>query len=234
MRRGIDRAPARAAETIKPTFFATPAAFRAWLERHHASRDELWVGFHKKGTGRASITWPESVDEALCFGWIDGLRKGVDESSYTIRFTPRRATSIWSAVNIRSVARLAAEGRMRPAGEAAFAARTEAKSRVYSFESKPVALAPEYERALRENRRASEFFDAQPPWYRRTTAFWVMSAKRDETRARRLAALIACCAKGEAIPVLKRTKSASSESACNERPSALRELPHANDLARRA
>jgi len=196
--------PANWRAASKPTFFATPAAFRAWLERHHASRDELWVGFHKKGTGRPSITWPESVDEALCFGWIDGLRKSVDETSYMIRFTPRRATSIWSAVNIRRVEALAAEGRMRPAGEAAFAARREEKSRVYSFESKPAALAPEFERVLRANRRAAAFYDAQPPWYRRTTAFWVMSAKREETRARRLAALIACCAKGEPIPELRR------------------------------
>jgi uncharacterized protein YdeI (YjbR/CyaY-like superfamily) len=167
---------------MEPTFFRTPAAFRRWLERNHTKAAELWVGFHKKASGRPSLTWPESVDEALCFGWIDGVRKSLDATRYVIRFTPRRLKSIWSAINIRRAGVLTRGSRMRPAGLAAFRARTADRSRVYSFETKPRELAAPYARKLKANRAAWTFFQAQPPWYQRTTQFWVMSAKKEETR----------------------------------------------------
>ena len=176
---------------MKPTYFRTPADFRAWLDANHEKASELLVGFHKKGSGRPSITWPESVDEALCFGWIDGVRRSLGETSYTIRFTPRRPTSIWSSVNVARVKELGKQGRLRPAGRRAFEARRAEKTGVYSFEQKrPARLSKEQEAALRANRRAAAFFDAQPPWYRRTATHWVIRAKRPETRARRLAQLI--------------------------------------------
>lgn len=185
---------------MTPTFFPCPADFRDWLEEHHGSATELWVGFYKKGTGKPSITWPESVDEALCFGWIDGLRKRLDDESYVIRFTPRKPTSIWSEVNVRRVAELTREGRMRPAGRKAFAARSEAKTGVYSFEQKETArLTAAFEKAFRDNKKAWEFYQAQAPWYRKVAAFWVMSAKKEETRQRRLATLIADSAEGRKI-----------------------------------
>jgi uncharacterized protein YdeI (YjbR/CyaY-like superfamily) len=186
-------------------FFAAPAAFRAWLEKHHATETELLVGFHKRGTGTASITWPESVDEALCFGWIDGVRRSLGADAYTIRFTPRKPTSIWSAINVAKVAALTKLGKMRPAGLRAFAARQAHKTGVYSFERRqPARLAPEEDKALRGNRKAAAFFDAQPPWYRRTALHWVVSAKREVTRARRLQLLITDSAAGRTIPPLTR------------------------------
>jgi uncharacterized protein YdeI (YjbR/CyaY-like superfamily) len=189
----------------KPIFFATAATFRAWLERHHESAKELLVGFYKKSSGRPSITWPESVDEALCFGWIDGVRKSLAEDAYTIRFTPRKPASIWSAINVDKVAQLKKLGKMRPAGLRAFALRTAERTGVYSFErSQAAQLAPEQERALRANRKAAAYFDAQPPWYRRTAIHWVISAKRDETRERRLKQLIADSAAGRTIGPLTR------------------------------
>lgn len=169
----------------------TPADFRAWLEKHHASERELWVGFHRKATGRPSITWPASVDEALCVGWIDGLRKTVDESSYMIRFTPRKKTSNWSLVNIARVAKLTRENRMRAAGLQAFAERVEARSGIYLYEQrKHAALDAESEKVFRANALAWKFFQAQPPGYRKTAAWWVISAKQEATRAKRLARLI--------------------------------------------
>src|SRR6185503_18252327 len=177
----------------------------AWLERHHASKKELLVGFFKRGSGRPSITWPESVDEALCFGWIDGVRRSFGDNAYTIRFTPRRATSIWSAINVDKVAELTKKGKMRDAGLRAFAARTAARTGVYSFErSEAAKLTPSQEKTLRANRKAAAFFDAQPPWYRRTATHWVISAKREETRERRLAQLIAHSAANRTIPPLTR------------------------------
>jgi uncharacterized protein YdeI (YjbR/CyaY-like superfamily) len=176
-----------------PTFFATPADFRAWLAEHHATRDELWVGFHKKGSGKPSITWPESVDEALCFGWIDGIRKSLGAESYVIRFTPRKPRSNWSAVNVARVAELTKEGRMRPAGLAAFEKRVPERTAIYEYEQ-PTRTEPAFdaasEGAFRENAAAWAFFQAQPPGYRKLFTRWVMSAKREETRARRLATLI--------------------------------------------
>lgn len=190
---------------VKPRFFATPAAFRSWLEKNHVEAVELWVGFHKTGTGKPSITWPESVDEALCFGWIDGIRKRIDEASYTIRFTRRKPTSVWSAVNIRKMAVLIEQGRVVPAGLAAFAKRSEEKSKLYSYEQRHTAqLDGNMEKQFRANKLAWDHWQSRPPWYRRTATHWVVSAKKDETRQKRLAILIACCAKGEAIPELKR------------------------------
>jgi uncharacterized protein YdeI (YjbR/CyaY-like superfamily) len=193
------------ASADRPRFFATPEDFRAWLERHHADGGELWVGFYKRGSGQPSITWPESVDEALCFGWIDGLRKSIDETRYRIRFTPRTPTSKWSSVNIRRMAELIAAQRVRPAGLAAFERRDEAKSGVYSYEQRHTsAFTPEQERRFRANAKAWARFQARPPWYRRTATWWVVSAKRDETRERRLTTLIESSERGEPIRELKR------------------------------
>ena len=186
------------------TFFETPAAFARWLRRNHRKQGELWVGYYKKGTGRPSITWPESVREALRFGWIDGLRKSVDDESYRIRFTPRRVTSTWSRVNVRFAEDLIAEGRMEPAGLAAFEARSDRSSGVHTYEQEDGAAEASVERELKRNRAAWAFFQDQPPWYRRTCARWVMSAKREETRQRRLASLIADSARGRTIGPLTR------------------------------
>jgi uncharacterized protein YdeI (YjbR/CyaY-like superfamily) len=192
---------------MKPIFFATPSKFRAWLEKHHAESRELWVGFYKRDSGKPSITWPESVDQALCFGWIDGLRKSVDASSYTIRFTPRKADSTWSAINIKRAKELAAQGLMSPAGLKAFKKRLDDKSAIYSYEQRKSAqLSDGDERTFRANRRAWEFFQSQPAWYRRTTAWWVISAKKEETRARRLGTLIECSERGESVAPLARQK----------------------------
>jgi len=190
---------------VEPTFFAEPADLRAWLEENHERAAELWVGFHKKATGRPSITWLEAVDEALCFGWIDGLRRSLGDESYMIRFTPRKARSTWSTVNIARAKELVAEGRMRPAGLAAFEARSDDRSAIYSYEQRHAAkLAPEEEREFRANERAWEFFHAQPPSYRRPALWWVVSAKREETRARRLRTLIEDSANGRRLRHLSR------------------------------
>jgi uncharacterized protein YdeI (YjbR/CyaY-like superfamily) len=176
---------------MRPRFFSTPSEFRAWLEEHHATAKELLVGFHKKGSGKASITWPEAVDEALSFGWIDGVRRSIDDVSYTIRFTPRTAHSTWSAVNIDRAKDLIEQGRMRPAGHKAFEARTDDRSAIYSYEQRSKAkLGAEFERQFRANTEAWAFFKSQPHGYRTTATYWVVSAKREETRRRRLATLI--------------------------------------------
>lgn len=185
---------------MKPRFFASAAGFRDWLEKHHASASELWVGYHRKESGRPSMTWPESVDEALCFGWIDGIRKRVNDTSYTIRFTPRRATSIWSAVNIARVKELRARGAMRRAGLKAFAARRENKSGVYSYEQRPGKLPAPYARRLRGQRKAWSYFNAQTRAYRRAATWWVISAKKGDTRLRRLEQLAQFSALGQRIP----------------------------------
>lgn len=196
---------------MKVRYFPTSSAFRRWLERNHLTVTELWVGFYKKGTGRPSISWPESVDEALSFGWIDGVRKSVDEQSYTIRFTPRRSSSIWSAVNVRRAEALVSQGRMRPAGRKAFEAREENRSGVYSFEQRPQSLDPRYQRRFKKNRTAWTFFQSQPPWYRRTSIWWVVSAKKEETRLKRLATLIEDCAHERTIGPLTRKKAATKK-----------------------
>ena len=190
---------------MEPTTFERPQDFRAWLEQHHDSEPELWVGYYKKGSGKASMTWPESVDEALCFGWIDGIRKSIDAERYMIRFTPRRTGSIWSAVNIGRVAALTAESRMRPAGFAAFEARREDRSGIYSYEQRDQAtLDPAYERRFRAKKKAWAAFEAMPKSYRQAAIRWVMTAKKDETRERRLATLIVDSAAGRAVPPLTR------------------------------
>ncbi|MEA2398505.1 MAG: hypothetical protein QOK25_2061 [Thermoleophilaceae bacterium] len=190
---------------MKPTFFKEPDEFRAWLEEHHAEASELLVGFHKKGSGRPSITWPESVDQALCFGWIDGVRRSIDDESYTIRFTPRKKKSTWSAVNIARVAELTERGLMRPAGLAAFEARSAERSGIYAYEQRKTAkLDAAQEKRLRANAKAWDFFQAQPPWYRRTATWWVISAKREETRERRLATLIEDSENGRRLARLTR------------------------------
>ncbi len=187
-----------------PRFFATTAAFRRWLEANHSRRTELWVGYYRTASGKRSITWSESVDEALCFGWIDGIRKSVSVVAYTNRFTPRKARSTWSAVNIAKMRSLLAAGRVHPAGRTAFEARDEARSEVYSFERKAAALSPAETRAFRKQAKAWKFWEAQPPGYRRTAAHWVTSAKRPATRAKRLAILIADSAAGQRIGLLRR------------------------------
>jgi len=186
-------------------FFATPLLFRTWLDANHDKERELLVGFYKRSSGRPSITWPESVDEALCFGWIDGVRRSIDEESYSIRFTPRKRTSIWSAVNVARVGELTRQGRMREPGKLAFAARTPERTGVYSFERNQAAVLPKAsEKALRSNKKAAAFFDAQAPWYRRAAIHWILSAKREETRRRRLDQLISDSARGREIPPLRR------------------------------
>jgi uncharacterized protein YdeI (YjbR/CyaY-like superfamily) len=181
----------------------TADEFRAWLEEHHETEREIEVVFYKKGSGKPSMTWSESVDEALCFGWIDGVRRGRDEHSYTIRFTPRKPRSNWSKVNVAKVEQLKARGLMRAAGLAAFERRTEENTGVYSFENE-TELAPEYDAQLRSNKAASDYFESRPPWYRRTAIHLVMSAKREETRLRRLAQLIEDSAAGRDIKQLRR------------------------------
>jgi uncharacterized protein YdeI (YjbR/CyaY-like superfamily) len=190
---------------MEPTFFATPDDLRAWFEDHHESETELLVGFHKKGSGRPSITWPESVDEALCFGWIDGVRRRIDDTSYSIRFTPRKARSTWSAVNVERVRELIEHGLMRPAGVAAFERRADDRTAIYAYEQrKTAALDPKQERGFRANAKAWAWFCAQPAGYRRTATYWVISAKREETRRRRLEQLIEDSEAGRTIPPLTR------------------------------
>ncbi|HEY7668331.1 MAG TPA: YdeI/OmpD-associated family protein, partial [Actinomycetota bacterium] len=175
----------------EPIFFETPTAFRAWLERHHADHAELIVGFHKRATGKPSLTWSEAVDEALCFGWIDGVRRTYDATSYTIRFTPRTSRSTWSAINVAKVEALIREGLMKPAGLAAFEQRDLARTAIYSHEQRDAArLEPAMERRFRADRAAWTWFEGQAPSYRKTAIHWVTSAKKPETRERRLDRLI--------------------------------------------
>ncbi len=196
---------ARTMEPTNITYFETPAAFGSWLAANHNRSDELWVGFWKKATGRPSVTWPESVDEALCYGWIDGIRKRVDDEAYTIRFTPRRARSTWSHRNMERFAALDAEDRIAPPGREAYEARTEENSGIYSFEQEqPVELSPEFKALLRAVDEAHAYWRAEPPGYRRTATFWVMSAKRQETRRRRMDQLIGDSAAGRRVPPLQR------------------------------
>lgn len=173
-----------------PLFFAEQSQWRKWLAKHHDSETEVLVGFYKTGTGRPSITWPQSVDEALCFGWIDGIRKRIDDASYQIRFTPRKRRSTWSAVNIKRIKELSDLGLVEPAGLTAFAQLTEDNSAVYSYENRPAELPAEYDQQFRTDETAWDYFSAQPPSYRKTCIWWVVSAKQEATRAKRLATLI--------------------------------------------
>lgn len=189
---------------MKTTAFASAAAWRRWLERHHSVASEILLRCRKAHAGGPGVGYREALDEALCYGWIDGVRRRIDDDGFSVRFTPRKRGSIWSAVNIRRAGELQAEGRMHPAGLAAFEQRIERRSRVYSYENRNVALSAAYGRRFRENPRAWAWFQAQPPWYRRTSVFWVMSAKREETRLRRLGTLLRCSAEGRTIPSLTR------------------------------
>ncbi len=187
-----------------PHYFASADDFRLWLETDHDSHSEFVVGFHKVGTGTPSMSWTDSVCEALCFGWIDGVRRRVDEARYSIRFTPRKAGNIWSAVNLRHVETLIADGRMRPSGLAAYRARTDAKSNVYAFEQAEVAFSVHDLAQFATTPHALAFFDQQPPSYRKTATWWVISAKQPATRAKRLSQLIACSGNEERLPQYRR------------------------------
>lgn len=192
---------------MKTLFFATPADFRAWLEKHHASEQELSVGFYKRDSGRPSITWPESVDAALCYGWIDGVRNSIDTVSYRIRFTPRKPTSTWSAINVKRVAELTKLGLMRPAGNKAFASRKGDRTGIYAYEQRKNAkLSSACEKQFRANQKAWAFFRSQPAWYQRTAAYRVISAKQEATRQKRLAQLIKDSEAGLSIKELRRPK----------------------------
>ncbi len=187
---------------VDAVYFTSAAEFRDWLLANHQTATELWVGFHKVATGRPSMTWAEAVDEALCVGWIDGIRRRVDDERYVNRFTPRRPGSNWSAVNVKRVGELIAQGRMLPAGLAAFEARRTDPA-PYSYERrKDITLEPTLERAFRADKAAWKFFTSQPPGYRQTAIFWIMSAKKDDTRQRRLAALIEDSAAGRRLDLM--------------------------------
>lgn len=204
---------------VDVTYFRTPKAFAAWLRKHAGTRGELWVGFHKVGSGEPSLTWPQSVDEALCHGWIDGLRKGIDATRYCIRFTPRKAGSTWSKVNIARVEALVAEGRMQAAGLRAFAARSEGKSGIYSYEVRREALDEPFAGLLKKQRKAQANYDAQPAWYRRTVCNWVMGAKQEATRHSRFERLLAHCLAGTTVPAFTRQPAASARATpANPRP----------------
>ena len=202
MVRKLTKTPSKAGSAT-PRFFRSAPAFRRWLASNHEAKTELLVGFHKRDSGRDSMTWPESVAEALCVGWIDGVRRRIDDESYSIRFTPRKQSSIWSAVNLRKMRELIDAGLVSPAGIRAFERRSAKKSAIYAYENRESAvLDAESMRALKRHRAAWSFFESCPPWYRRTATWRIVSAKRPETRARRLAELIACCAEGRSIPTL--------------------------------
>jgi uncharacterized protein YdeI (YjbR/CyaY-like superfamily) len=186
---------------VKPVFFETPEELRAWLEEHHETATELWVGMYKRAPGRPSVTWPQVVDEALCFGWIDGIRKGIDDISYANRLTPRKPTSNWSAVNVKRFGELKRQGRVRPAGRAAFDRRRKERTGVYSYEQRhQVKLDPAFEKRFRAKKKAWSWFEQQAPSYRTTAVYWVMTAKRPETRERRLEQLIEDSGRGRRVP----------------------------------
>ena len=190
---------------MKSVFFATAEEFGAWLEQHHETAAEVMVGFYKKGSGKPGITWPEAVEQALRFGWIDSVRRSLDGESYMNRFTPRKATSNWSAINVAKVEELKERGLMAPAGLRAYEARTPERTGVYSFERDQAArLPPDFEQRFKTSAAAWEWFQARPPGYRRTATHWVVSAKREETRRRRLDQLIDCSAEGRSVPPLAR------------------------------
>jgi uncharacterized protein YdeI (YjbR/CyaY-like superfamily) len=176
---------------MSAVFFTTSSAFRKWLEKNHKKETELIVGFYKVGSGKPSITWSQSVDEALCFGWIDGVRKSIDEVSYCIRFTPRKPTSIWSAINIEKMEKLTAAGLMTPAGLEVFQCRKEEKSRIYSHETAPAKLNAAFIKKFKQDKQAWKYFIAQAPSYQKVMTHWIMSAKQEKTRQSRLEKTIA-------------------------------------------
>jgi uncharacterized protein YdeI (YjbR/CyaY-like superfamily) len=184
-------------------FFEKPADLRKWLTKNHKTAKELWVGMYKTRSGKPSITWPQVVDEALCFGWIDGIRKGIDEHSYMNRITPRRPNSIWSAVNIKRVGELDGLGRLRPAGRAAFEGRNLARAGLYSSEQRKVELPPALAARFKKSKAAWAHFNVQPAGYRKTITWWVVSAKREETQLKRLARVIEVSSRGKRVDLLK-------------------------------
>ena len=188
-------------QSMEARFFSNRSEFRNWLQKHHGKADELWVGYYKTATGVPSITWPESVDEALCYGWIDGIRKSIDEKTYKIRFTPRRAESRWSAVNMKRFQELAKEGKVTPAGLRAFEAGKR-HSEPRPNERGHVVLPASYERQLKSNRKAWQYFNAMTPTVRRLSVGWVMDAKKEETRLRRLSVLIESSENSRKVPPL--------------------------------
>lgn len=181
---------------MKPHFFSSPDKLRAWLEKNHAKETELIVGFYKVGTGKPSITWSQSVDQALCFGWIDGIRRTIDEKSYQIRFTPRKASSIWSAVNIQKMEELTKQGLMTPAGLASFKNRKDERSKIYTHENEEMNFSPVFEKQLKANKAAWNYFQALAPGYRKLCKNWVMGAKQEATQLKRMMQLIEDCASG--------------------------------------
>ncbi|HXB02006.1 MAG TPA: YdeI/OmpD-associated family protein [Opitutaceae bacterium] len=187
---------------LKVIHFQSPAEFRRWLEHNHASTTEIWVGFYRKDLCQGGLTYAEALDEALCFGWIDGIRKKVDAASYTNRFTPRKSGSIWSLINIGHVGRLTAAGKMHPSGLKAFAARLAHRTGVYSFEQKSHKFPAAYEKKFRSNRKAWAFFTVQAPWYQRTAIHKVVSPKQETTRLRWLNLLMADSARGKRLDTL--------------------------------
>lgn len=190
---------------MQPNFFKTQKDLRKWFEENHNKLDEVWIGYYKKATGKPSITWPESVVEAICFGWIDGIRKSIDEERYMIRFTPRKKNSNWSTVNIEKVKKLTKLGKMKPEGIEAYKRRKEHKSKVYSYEQKIIQLDKSYEDKFKKNKKAWKFFSEKlAPSYKKSSIRWVMSAKQEKTRLTRLEVLVDSSAKGERIHLLKR------------------------------
>lgn len=187
---------------MKPLFFSDQQKFRAWLKKNHHKETELLVGFYKVTSGKASMTWPQSVDEALCYGWIDGIRKSIDDMAYTIRFTPRKKNSIWSAVNIKKIEELTQKGLMQAAGLAAFQHRKDTKSAIYSYERPPMHLDKQFERQFKANKAAWTFFQSKAPSYQKAAVAWVMNAKQESTRKRRLMTLITDSEQGKNIKPL--------------------------------
>ena len=184
---------------MKPIFFPTQMKFREWLQKNHHKETELLVGFYKVGSGKQSMNWPQSVDEALCFGWIDGVRKSIDSERYCIRFTPRKATSIWSAINIKKMAELIKKGLMQPAWLAAFSKRKETKSKIYAYENEPAKLDPKFEKKLKANKKAWAFFQSQAPSYKNVAIHRIMHAKQEATKLKRLENLIAVSEAGRRL-----------------------------------
>lgn len=191
---------------MKPKFFSSPSDFRQWLEKNYHTASELLVGFHKKSSGKKSVTYAEALDEALCFGWIDGVRKSLNETSYTIRFTPRKPKSIWSNVNVRHVERLKKGGRMHAAGLEAYEKRDPERTGIYAFENAPHTLSPAYEKKFRQNKKAWKFFEEQPPGYKKLMIFRIMSGKKEETRLRRLEQTIEVSEKGVRMGLMKKNE----------------------------
>jgi uncharacterized protein YdeI (YjbR/CyaY-like superfamily) len=189
-------------KSLTTLFSPTQSHLRKWFERNHNKTAELWIGYYKKSTGKPSITWQESVDEALCFGWIDGIRKSIDEESYKIRFTPRRKDSIWSEVNTKRMLELIKLGLAKPAGLEAFKKKDEKKTNRYSFEQRNVKFPKEFEKKIKANKKAWDYFQKLPPSARRLSMWWIIDAKKEETKLRRLDTLIQCSEEGRKIPPL--------------------------------